>query len=191
MAPPTTAPRLRDLTPEVVAEEVCRLVLEHLGKQICALGHMLTGDELVGITPAEMVTGTDLGLTVRDLVSFAHSGDCEDWGDYLGALDALQSVCERLFSQAGVPGTFEVGEIAGVADPETPIGCVLVAATARVSIEQGADVSAKQLGALGGCTSAHLSLLARKGELERTAHGCYSATSAKRWLKARGVRGWA
>lgn len=190
MAPQTDSPRIKDLTPEAVAAEACQLILDHLGRQLFALGPALTGAELGRLDATQAASGTDLGLTVQDLVRFAQDGDTADWGDYLGATDALQSVCERLYSQAGVPGTFELGEIAGTADPETPIGVVLVAATARIAIEQGEDVTTRQLAVLGGVTSEHLSRLGQKGEIDRAGRGTYSAESARRWLEARGVGGW-
>lgn len=189
MAPTTTSPRLADLVPEQVAEEACQLVLNHLGRQIFVLSPACTGEELSGLTAEDLARGSDLGLTVQDLVRYAQSGDTADWGSQLGALDALQSVCSVLYSQAGQPGIFEVGDLEGVGDPETPLGLALVAAWARVRLHQGEDLRTRELAALGGCTTAHVAHLARAGEIERASHGAYSAESARRWLGARGVPG--
>lgn len=178
MARPTSKPRLHALTPDDVGAEAHRLVLEHLSRQAMRIG--CTIDE---------VGPSDLALTAADLTRYAQTGDTGDWGAADGALDAAQSICEALYAQAGVPGTFETGELAEDADPETPIGLVLVAAFGRMAIEQKKKVPVRQLAALSGIDYKSLELLARKGELSLE-DGQVSSAEARRWLSGRGVPGF-
>ncbi len=177
MARPTTKTRLADLRPEAVGREAHELVLRQAERLATKIGCSLSS-----------VGPSDLQLTAADLCRYAQTGDTADWGDESGALDAAQSLCEVLYSQAGVPGTFDVGELGEDVDPETPVGLVLAAALARFELGQGEPVTARQLGALAGLDERHVRLLARNGEL--ALGGTVKAEEARRWLSGRGVAGF-
>lgn len=195
---PTDKPRLSQLDPRAVAEEVAGLVANHVAALLFTLdpGAQWT-------CPAG--AGSSLGFTTALLTDWAQRGtNGEEWTTGM-ALDGMQAVCEALYSQAGVPGTFGVGELdrpepdtdddpMADADPESTIGVVLLAANGRCSIAQGEPVTAAELGALADMTAVSVRALARAGELAidlDTRPAVVAAKDARRWLAARGVPGFA
>lgn len=173
----TQAPRLDQIDPAAVGAEVTRLVLEHLQTAAFHVG-------------AEVhVTGpSSVGYSAALLADWAKRGtNGEEW-DAGMAWDAVQHVCEVLYSQAGVPGTFDGGAIQSSidAEPSDPIDVVLLAAWARVLIAQRQPVPVRALAALGSCSEKRLRNLGSAGEIE-IARGDVKPAEAKRWLGARGV----
>lgn len=152
--------KLADVTPLVVAKEVCDLVAEHLGKLAFKMSPVMELRQ--GRDPLE--SGTDLGVTVQDLTRYAQTGDShpdEAW-------DAAQSVCEALYSQAGVRG-FGIGALAGDGEPESGIDAVLLATHCRVQIAADKPVTARSLAVLAGVSKRYVNQLISKGELKATA----------------------
>ncbi len=122
MARPSTAPKLAALDPREIAQSVCDLVDRHVGRLAFPRG--------VTDYQAGPALSSTLGCEMLDLVRYAQTGDVGDWGDDSGALDVLQTICEALYSQAGVPGTFGLGPIEDAEDDalEDQVSLVLVAA---------------------------------------------------------------
>ncbi len=184
--PKPSTPRLSTLDPRGVANEVVRLVTEH----VWSLLFHLDSNARVEI-PTDGV-GTSLGFSTALLVKWTQTGtNGEDWNSGM-AQDAVQMICEALYSRAGEPGTFGIGpieEAQEALDPDTSIGLLLVAAWTRIQLAQGLPVSAVQLAALAGLSAEHVRLLARQGELQLV-EGEVQSDEAKRWLKARGVGGF-
>jgi len=188
---PSSALRLADLDPREVANEVVGMLCDHLSRQ--ALFALHPGHEFR--LPAETAYGgTQLGFTAALLTLYAKTGRAGDWEDDAGcAVDGIQSVCEALYSQAGVPGTFDIGALSdqhpGI--PEEPIGLVLVGAHARVKLSSPAEpgVTPRELAVLAGVTDHQIRHLARAGELELE-DGIVPRKAARRWLGARGVPGF-
>jgi hypothetical protein len=186
MARPTNAVRLRDLTPQSVGDDVYRLVQDHVTSLLLALD-----PSAVWKTSPETST---LRWDTQLLVGYAQKGlPATDWPDHGCALDALQSVCAALYSQAGDPGTFGVGALETEADPDSAIGVVLLAAHARQRISPRyarEPVPVRELAALAGVDPGHVRLLARQGELA-VEDGHVRPAEARRWLSGRGVEGFA
>jgi hypothetical protein len=147
MAPPSTRPRLSNLDPVDVAADVCSSLVAHIARLAFPLAPAWIAADLPG-DAQDLARSTDLGLTVQQLTVYAQSGSLGDWHDGVDAVDAVASVCSALYSQAGVPGTYDVGELSGDADPETPIGLVLVAVDARNALEHGRALTAAAGGRL-------------------------------------------
>lgn len=187
MARTTDRPRLRDLSPDDVATEVEGLVRDQIRRLSMAL------DSGAG-TPT--VTGfPTLQSTVRMLAGYAQIGlRATDWPDHGCARDAVQDVCVALYSRAGDPGTFGVGPldpdaIAIEADgDDSRIAIMLLAAWARVQIDNREPVSIRALAMLAGVDPQHVRLLGRKSEIEIEG-GRVPADEARRWLSRRGVEG--
>jgi hypothetical protein len=190
MAPPTDKPRLRDLDPEVVATEACDLLVRQLGRVAFALAPAIDQGALAGLDGPALARSTDIGIMVQQLTVYARDGAMGDWPDNGCAVDAVQSVCEVLYSQAGVVGTFGVGELADEADPETVLGLVVVAAMARAGLARGEALTARELAALASCSADHVRLVARQGGLRRGKNRQYSAPVCRTWLAGREVPGF-
>jgi len=190
MAPPTDKPRLRDLGPEAVAAEASSLLVRHLWRIAFALAPALDQGAFAGLDGPALARSTDIGLTVQQLTAYARDGVLGDWPDEGCAVSAVQSVCEVLYSQAGVVGTFGVGELVDDADPETVLGLVVVAAMARAGLARSEALTARELAALASCSADHVRLVARQGGLRRGKGGSYSATACRRWLAGREVPGF-
>jgi hypothetical protein len=189
MARPTSAPRISTLSPAVVAAEVDRRLLEHLG-QLAFVGGF-------GITVRVDVRGSsDLAVTAQALCEYAQKGlPVWDWETDEEAADACQSLVSRFWSppaEAG-SGTFGLGPLGDgyeEADMSDPIELVLVAAWARVELSRDEPVTARQLAALAGLDPQAVRLLAREGEIKLHGKPAVAAPSeARRWLAARGVKG--
>lgn len=175
MAPPTTAPRLRDLDPTVVARQVAQQVLDHivsLSMQLVSVHHIPQLPE-----PEQ----TEIYRVVRVLAGYAR-------GDH--ALDA--SVHEYLISliplwQAPL-GEVDVDLLAEEVDPRTDLGLVIRAALARERLAEGKTLRTGDLAALGGMAQPAVALLLRQGEIrgERGEDGwAVRANEARRWLQTR------
>lgn len=188
--PAPRTPRLADLDPDALAAEVVEAVRQHIARLALGLQPAHTWDE-------RSVEGgvSTLALTTADLTRFAQSGDTADWGAPSCARDALVEVCGALYSRAGEPGTFGVGEIEEVvegADP-SPLGLMLRAAWARVQIAEGSPVDTAQVAALAGLNPRAVRQLVDAGELRarlRDGGLTVRADEAQRWLAARGVDGF-
>jgi len=169
--------RLRDLDPRQVGEEVTRLVLDHL--HIRALD---VGMELRESGPSS------LGFSTALLTDWAqHGTNGEAWDEGM-AWDAVQQVCEALYSRPGEPGTFGSGPIdqRSKAEPESAVEVVLLAAWARQCIAQRTDVPVRALACLAGLSVGGTRNLGPAGEL--TIHdGLVAPEEARRWLSGRGV----
>lgn len=192
MARPTDKPRLAGVDAREVAADVVEHVLKHIARQSFGLAPAVT----VGFrTPSrpEMAGGTDLGLTVQSLVAFAQRGELGDWPDASCALDALQTVCSALYTQAGVPGTFGVGDLneaTAATDPEDPLGLVLVGAHARAKLLLEQGITPRELGVLAGVTRQHATMIAADLGAEGPRPLTIAAEVARRWLRERGVPGF-
>lgn len=136
----------------------------------------------------EVGTSCDLALTVRQLVTYAQTGEPGDWQPAAGDVcDAVQGLVEC--------GLLDVPD----ADDESDdtLALVVAAAYARAAIESREDVSRAQLAALAGVGVKRLDALTGTGRkstpeytLVRTGHGTLSHESARAWLAARGVPGF-
>lgn len=183
---PAETMRLRDLDPHKVGEEVVRLVHDHMIRLAMLL------DPTSPIPAASEVSS--LRCTAQLLVGYAQVGlRATDWPHHGCARDAVQEVCEALYTMAGRPGTFGVGplepeEIARDAEPDDAIAIALLAAWARVQLDNREPVSVRALSTLAGLAPKHLYAIARKGELAIDG-GAIEASEALRWLSARGVEG--
>ena len=181
MSRPASTPRLRDLQPDAVADEVVQLVVDHVTRLVLAVDLSATWQ----VQPE----ACQLRWTTQLLVRYAQRGLAgTDWEDHGCATDALADVCAALYSQAGVPGTFGAGPLEEDADPETAIGVVLLAAHARVRMSRRERVPVRELAALAGVAPDHVRLLARQGELT-VEDARVRPADARRWLAARGVEG--
>lgn len=188
--PSPKSPRLADLVPATVAAEVVEAVRAHIGRLAFGLQPAHVWDE-----KSTAGSFSSLGLTVEDLTRFAQTGTTADWGDVEGARDALIEVCSALYSRAGEPGTFGVGEIEDVIEDADPsaIGLVLRASWARLSIAAGESVSTAEVAALAGLNPRAVRQLVEAGELtarKRDGEITVKADEARRWLGARGVAGF-
>lgn len=183
--PAPSTPRLATLDPATVAREAVDLVAEHVRRLTFYAGW----DD----GPSQ-ITGGSLGLEVSQLTAYAQTGAVGDWPDASCAIGCLQTVCECLYSQAGVPGTFGGGPLdTDDADPDTAIGVVILAAHARYRLDTGPrsqGVPLAELAALASVSPGRLRQLTASGEL-RSTDGRVRADDARRWLAARGVAGFA
>lgn len=184
MAPPRSSPRLQDLDPETVARDVCRLVSDHLASLT-----MRVAPSCDPRLPTEDDYALGLGSTVQHLTRYAQIGLCGDWTDHGCAADACLDVFSALYTCAG---STEIGggpiDVAEEVEDNDAIGVVLLAAHARILLDQRQALSPRLLAPLSGVTPHQIRHLIRGGELP--ADGVMvSAKDARRWLKARGVEG--
>ena len=177
MAHRTESLRLADLTPYHVALSAMRLLSEKLTE---TFKHLDTVVSLKGSVDPSKLASSELGLFIQDITAYAHTGDepMRNW-KHLGK--QISAVTLAMFGDA----RYEIHSC----DVDDELGLVLVAASARITLDNRCDVTAKQLAALASCSTANLSHLARTETLERSAHGTYERKSALRWLKERGIEG--
>lgn len=196
MAPPTDKPRLSNLDPDVVAEQAHELAMEHLrGIAYCTGTELKTGGE------------SFLRADMADLVRYAQTGSLGEWRRDEQVLDALQTIHECLFSQAGAPYLLTAGPLAESEGAQLAaldealayansdaIGVVMLAAHGRFRVAVGGTVTARELGALADLSVRMIQQLVGTGELRALAGGArpfrFSAKTADRWLSGRGVPGF-
>ncbi|WP_394849614.1 hypothetical protein LZC95_19455 [Pendulispora brunnea] len=184
MARRSETPKLADLTPENVGREMADLVEHFVGRLVFGLAPKLT-------VVRESDDASNVQWAGELLTHYAQRGlDATDWPDDGCAIDAIQEACSLLYSCAGKPGTFGVGDLLEDGDvEETPIGLVLVGAFARHKLAARKDVTPRELAVLVGMSAANVRLLARNGEL-KIEDGKIPHADAARWLEARGVPGF-
>lgn len=187
MAPPTDKPRLKNLDPERIADDVVRMVQDHVASLILAID--------MGASVPRYEGPPSLRWTVVLLTGYAQRGlAATDWQDSGCAADAMLDVCSALYSQAGRP-SFGAGAIDEELDADDEIGTVLLAAQARIRIDQGDDVPVRELAALASLSVSQVRELGRVEELavKPGAGGRNQAyvlaRTARRWLGARGIEG--
>jgi hypothetical protein len=179
--PKSAGVTLADITPEALAKEVEQAIARQINRMSFALGPAYSY-----MSQHKNGSFTQIGVTCADLLAFAQKGDCADWGDPAGAVDAIQSVCEALYSQAGV-GEVELSELVSDTTPETTYGVVLRAAYARHQILAGEDVTGGQLAALSGLSVHGLRHLRDVGEITFAQRDTITAGEARRFLASRGI----
>jgi len=201
MARPSSALKLAALEPLAVARDVCRAIVDHMHALGFHLGPSVEVRLHAPYAPADVPEGADptveglargsnLGLTVQALVTYAQRGlPVWDWEDDGAVMEAFLTVLPALYSCAGRPWS-DAGAIDDEADPEEPIGLVLLGAHARARIAADDPVTARDLGVLAGIDTRHVRHLAEAGEIKRRSDGKYSAATARRWLAARAVPGF-
>lgn len=136
----------------------------------------------------DLATLSTLGAEAQALVVYAQRGlPVWDWTDHGCAADACLSVMAALCSSAGgddIGGDLDDETI----EPSDAIGVVLVAARARIRIDQRTPLDARELAALSGLTAQAVRHLMRAGEIPSTER-TVAAKHARRWLSARGIAG--
>ncbi len=173
MSPKTDKPRLNSLVPDEVGEVVHARAFEHTTH----LAFLLGAEE-----PREH-SRSQVKEAAATLCHYAQTGE-KPPGDLD---DHYLPLIEALYTTAGSPSDIDMPEIDSEADPHTVWGLVLVAAGARQRITAKESISARQLAALGSCSSDHVRLLARQRKIRRRKDGHYAAKEVKRWLSGRGV----
>lgn len=200
MAPPRTssAPLLRDLDPEAVAADVCGRVVDHLHSLAMRLTPAML--HLEGLDADRAGAGSDLWFTTRMLTLYAQRGlPVFDWESSGEAADACLDVFSALYSSAGDPHPGGgITEAAEDVEPDDAIGVVLLAAFARIKIDQRGPLVARELAVLSGLALRGVQKLIAAGEIaakpdSERAHPLMLVrpAEAKRWLAVRGVPGFA
>lgn len=184
--------RLADLAPATVGRAATDLVLARLGRLVAPLspGVMLHLGPVAG--------DTDLGLTVASLAAWAQGGELGDWEDHEDAADALLTTTEAIY-RAPLADAWDAAVAAAEAEdgPEDdPVAVTLAAAWSRLRIARGEAVTLAELARLASVTPGLVKQLVVRGELRAAQTGSgpkpsrVDATEARRWLSARGLRGW-
>lgn len=142
------------------------------------------------LDPAALVTGSDLGLTLQALVTYAQTGRAWDWTDAEHAADALAEACGLLWPASdALPLDVAAGEL----------GAVLRATWCRVQLARREPVAQRHLAELAGVSDGRVRQEVAGGALKRVRaakgvrsvdRGWITAASAKAWLAARGVAGF-
>jgi len=139
----------------------------------------------------DLATLSTLGAEAQALVAYAQRGlPVWDWTDHGCAADACLSVMAALYSSAG--GDDIGGDLDDDVAPTDAIGVVLVAARARIRIDQRTPVSLRELAVLAGLSPRQVQQLAARGEIttrETPAGAVVESGEAYRWLSGRGVAG--
>jgi hypothetical protein len=130
-------------------------------------------------------------LSAQMLCDFAQRGlAATDWGDVGLVQDAMISVLPALTSTPMMDSGFggdAIDELHSLADPETELGCVLLAAHARQSLSGYAEtVSARELAALASISVRYVRGLGQEGLLALD-DGEVPIADARRWLESRGI----
>lgn len=200
MARPTDKNRLARIDPGQIAAEVDRrsdAALERAIQQATLDGsvELVAGPEPQPVrVRLHRLRPSDIAGAAADLCLFAQQGLCEGlgWPDASRAADAVRELVTRLYARP-VDGATDGAPLTEAleADLGDPIALVLVAAWARWRLDQGQGVTARQLGALAGLDADVVRRMGRGGGLAldggRPAQA--SAEEARRWLRARGIRG--
>ncbi len=184
--------KLSDLDPQTVGREATAAVIERLAR----LAIPLSPGVMLHLSPVQ--GDTDLGLTVASLCAWAQHGELGDWADHGDAADALQSAAEALLSSPARP--WAVADLDALDDVERgeelgAVRLVLAAALTRLRICRGEVVTLDTLSRLASLTRQRLQQIVADGDLQVTAGKGSTPTTvapdeARRWLAARGVRGW-
>lgn len=184
--------KLSDLIPAAVGTAATELVLGRLARLVAPLspGVMLH----VGAVQGD----TDLGVTVASLCAWAQTGELGDWTDHEDAADALLGATEALY-RAPLADAWNAAVAAVEAEdgPEgDPVAMALAAAWSRLRVCRGEAVTFAELARLASVTPGLVKQLAARGELRAATTGRgpkpsrVKAAEARRWLAARGLRGW-
>jgi hypothetical protein len=181
-----TTTLLRDLDPRAVALSACEALLAHLGRVTFVLNpHAVPLPQA-----ADLVDGSDLGLTVQTLTTFAqHGTPVGDWATPEEGADALLTVVSALYRPA-LGGEGEVPGILSEGEPASDLDQVLLGAWTRVQIGRGEPVEARQIACLASCPVRTVRHHIDSGELEATDSrpARVAADRARAYLSARGVR---
>lgn len=184
MARTSSAPRLATLDPREVGDGVARRALDHAVHLLITIDPRATWQA----DPPYL-----LAHTARLLTAYAQRGlAATDWQDHGCASDAVLDVCSALYTRAGDERS-QLG--AGVLDttaedPEDPIAIVLLAAHARIRIDQRQAVPVRELAALASVSADYVRQLSKAGELALSGRGgtlTATAAVARRWLTSRGL----
>jgi hypothetical protein len=178
---------LRELSPQAVALDACEAVLEHLYRVVFRLNpYVVTLPRSV-----DLVTGSELGLTVQRLTEYAQRGcPVGDWTDDEMAADGLLSVVHALYGgpldhHGATPGILSEGE------PETSLETVILGAWTRIQLARREPIEARQIAVLASCPTRtvrhHIDVGDLAGGEGRPARVPPGAVRA--YLAARGVRG--
>lgn len=185
--------RLPDVRPDEVADEIVGLVVDHLGSAVLRL------DPTVVLQIPEDAGALGLRATARALAAYAQRGlPCWDWQDHGDAADALLEVVTALYGHADARWERGLGGILDVLDdvePDRPLDVVLLAALARISIDRRHGVAQSALAALAGVSPRTIRHDLAEGRLYPEEDGRRGSPvdwrSAERWLRERGVPGYA
>lgn len=182
--------KLAELDCRDVGARAARALVDHVGRAAFQLGPAYEV-RVDGGDPA----ASDLALTMRALTEYAQRGlPVWDWTDTGMVADGLLSAISALY---GSP----LGDLTGTAadpsdvdvDPSDPVNVALAAAGARLRVDTGAPVTARDVGVLAGISGQGVRRYVRSGELAASdgRPQLIAAEEAARWLGARGVPGFA
>lgn len=187
--------RLADLVPATVGRAATELVLARIGRLALPLSPGVTLH--VGAIQGD----TDLGVTVASLCAWAQTGDLGDLGDWTDAedaADALLGATEALY-RAPLADAWDAAVAAAEAEdgPEDDaVAVALAAAWSRLRIVRGEAVTLAELARLASVTPGLVKQSVAEGRLRVASTGSgpkpsrLNAAEARRWLAARGLRGW-
>jgi hypothetical protein len=182
MAPTATTPRLKNLDPDSVAQEVYEQVKEHVQELAALLG--------VVEPRVRKREETILGVAVAALTRWAQTGHGMNRDEVPTAVHRIR---QALYSRAAYPEQEQVDKLdSQVGDPDDAISCVLLAALARSRVLEagpGKLVAARWLAALASVAESRVHQLAAEGTLRRVS-SAIQTVDAKKWLVERGVPGF-
>lgn len=184
--------RLADLAPAVVGAAATELVLARMRR----LALPLSPGVMLHVGPAQ--GDTDLGLTVASLCAWAQTGALGDWEDHEDAADALLGATEALYRAPLADGWSAAVAAAEAEDgpDDDPVAVTLAAAWSRLRIARGEAVTLAELARLASVTPGLVKQSVAEGRLRVASTGSGPKPSrvdpaeARRWLAARGLRGW-
>lgn len=180
MAPPTNLPRLNQITPQQAAEHAAGLLAEHIARLMLHLDPSI-------VWRAPEPAASSIGLTAALLTEYARTGrDPEGPGL---AQSRIRDICSAIYSQAGRPGTFDAPDLVEVAvdagEPTDVLSVVIVAAWARLGLEEGRALTKRELACLASLSLRQVRALAASGEIRCGDDGRVPAKEARRWLRSR------
>jgi hypothetical protein len=133
-----------------------------------------------------------LALTAQALATYAQTGAAWDWRGSAEARDAVQTLCAALYPASA---SIDLDATTGA------IGVMLRAACTRAELADGAAVPQRWLAELAGVTDGRVRQVVAAGVLKRKRsaagttrsrdRGYVTAASARAWLSAQGVAGYA